>query len=130
MITAQWEFLQDVMHLIASIQDAGLIATGGDLWRNSDKLTCPLCQGKVDLQEMYVASGRSSTLKSLHLLRLAIDLNFFLPLEDGGVLLISSPQDIYTHIEPIGDAWESFNPLNRWGGRFRDYGHFERRQDG
>ncbi len=28
--------------------------------------------------------------------------------------------------KPLGDYWESLDPLNRWGGRFDDGNHFER----
>lgn len=70
----------------------------------------------------------SNTLSSLHLDRLAVDFNFFV---DG-----SLTYDFKT-IKPLGDYWESLDPLNRWGGDFNnndmqdgfvDVPHFERQK--
>ena len=104
LVNIQWEFLQDVVKLLSFIKDNDLIATGGELWRT------------VEQQRIYVKQGKSKTMNSLHLSRLAIDLNFF---SDGN--LIECPQ-------MVGDYWESLNVNNEWGGhwRFRDLGHFQR----
>lgn len=55
--------------------------------------------------------------KSMHKIRLAIDLNLFVEGEyitDGG-------HDKY---KVIGEYWESLDPFARWGGRFGDANHF------
>lgn len=68
----------------------------------------------------------SKTLKSLHMDRLAVDFNFFI----NGRLTY----DFY-EIKPLGDYWESLDPLNTWGGDFNkddikngfvDTPHFQR----
>jgi hypothetical protein len=59
-------------------------------------------------------------MQSNHLKRLAVDFNFFIK----GVLTYTDPL-----VEELGKYWESLDPLNRWGGHFRDFydaPHFER----
>lgn len=105
LITEQWAFLQDVAQLLHYASVKGYVLTGGELWRTAD-------------QEMLdVKAGRSHTMNSNHLRRLAIDLNYIV---DGE--LAPNPED-------MGQFWESLNPKNRWGGHFqtlKDFPHFER----
>lgn len=73
-------------------------------------------------QDKYVKDGKSKTMKSNHLKRLAVDFNFFI---DGN--LTYKKEDI----QELGDFWESLNPQNKWGGNytsFIDTPHFERMQ--
>jgi peptidoglycan L-alanyl-D-glutamate endopeptidase CwlK len=59
-------------------------------------------------------------MKSIHLKRCAIDLNFF---KDGKIIWDKAT------IEPLGIYWESLHSKNRWGGHFSnlvDCPHFER----
>ncbi|NBW52234.1 MAG: M15 family peptidase, partial [Betaproteobacteria bacterium] len=103
----QAAFLLDMCKLIQHATDQGFVVTGGELWRTPEQ------------QKVYVQTGRSKTLKSKHLDRLAIDLNIF---RDGKLCSVYE-------IEPLGDYWESLSPMNRWGGRFsklKDGPHFER----
>lgn len=58
---------------------------------------------------------------SVHLIRLAIDLNLF---RDGKYL--NKTED---H-EPLGLYWESLHPLSRWGGRFGDGNHYSLEHEG
>ena len=107
LIKHQQEFLLDVCKLVQYATEQGFVVTGGELWRSPEQ------------QKIYVQTGRSKTMKSKHLNRVAIDLNIF---KDGK---IASFKDA----EILGNYWESLNPLNRWGGRFRtlvDQPHFER----
>ena len=76
-------------------------------------------------QLIYVQSGKSKTMNSKHLKRLAVDFNFF---KDGNLTYD------WNVIKPLGDYWESLHPLNRWGGDwnnneekdgFIDTPHFE-----
>ncbi len=108
LIYEQHAFLQDVARLVIFADQAGFIVTGGELWRTPEQ------------QSIYVKTGRSKTMASNHLRRLAIDLNF---LKDGKLVWDVSA------IKPVGDYWESLHPKNRWGGNwknFKDVPHFER----
>jgi hypothetical protein len=103
-------FLSDVAKLIEFIlnTDNGMLITGGELFRTSEQ------------EQLYVNEGRSNTMNSNHLRRLAIDLNFI----QGGQIIYA--KDI---LQKYGDYWKSLNPTNRWGGEFStiyDPGHFER----
>lgn len=74
-------------------------------------------QRPVEMQEMYIRTGRSKTMNSMHLKRCAADLHFTL----NGVLC---------YPKELGDYWESLSPENQWGGNwksFKDAPHFERR---
>lgn len=55
------------------------------------------------------AENGTGIVNSLHLIRLALDLNLF---KDGVYLSRSSD-----HAE-LGEFWKSLHPLNRWGGDF------------
>lgn len=108
MVGEQAAFLLDVARLVQEATARGFVVTGGELWRT------------LEQQELYVKSGRSKTLASNHLRRLAIDLNFF----RGGQLV----GDVGS-LASLGAWWESLNPQNRWGGNFKtlvDTPHFER----
>jgi hypothetical protein len=102
----QWEFLKDVCLLIQFAERKGWKLTGGELWRPQE------------MQDIYVERGLSQTREGQHLKRLAIDLNLFV---DGKFM-----QKTEDHKE-LGEFWESIRPENRWGGRFNDGNHYERR---
>ena len=76
------------------------------------------------------ASKGSGISNSLHLKRLAIDLNLFLDTS------VDSDEDIYQtdseSYKPLGDYWKSLHPLNRWGGDFSkpDGNHFSMEHEG
>lgn len=116
LVAEQAAFLLDVCTLIAHATERGFVVTGGELAR------------PVEMQQLYVKTGRSKTMNSMHLKRCAIDLNFF---KDGKLVQTREA------IEPLGDYWEALNPKNRWGGSWRglveagksnfvDAPHFER----
>lgn len=70
----------------------------------------------IDQQKLYVQQGRSKTMNSYHLKKLAIDLHFT---KDG----------VLCYPKELGDYWESLNPVNQWGGNwnsFKDKPHFQR----
>jgi hypothetical protein len=114
LITEQHLFLLDVAKLIVEAQKQNFIVTGGELYRTAEQ------------QAIHVKAGRSKTMNSKHLQRLAIDLNFFTKGVDGTVQLT---YDIAV-LKPLGDFWESLSPgKNSWGGNwnsFKDVPHFER----
>ncbi len=108
MVAEQAAFLLDVCKLIQHANEQGWVITGGELYRTPEQ------------QAIHFKAGRSKTMNSVHLRRMAIDLNFF----RDGKLVWDREQ-----IAPLGKFWESLNPKNRWGGNFRslvDVPHFER----
>jgi len=107
----QAAFLLDAVKLIDYATKAGWMITGGELYRTAEQ------------QDIYIKTGRSKTARSNHLIRCAIDLNFF---KDGKLCLDKDK------LAPIGKYWEALHPKNRWGGtwRFVDIPHFERNVQG
>ena len=108
LVHEQAAFLLDACKLIQFAASQGFQVTGGELYRTQEQ------------QELHVRAGRSKTMNSNHLRRLAIDLNFI----QGGKLCYEAAK-----LEPIGAYWESLHPKNRWGGHFttfKDMPHFER----
>ena len=104
----QAEFLLDACKLIEYATQRGWTVTGGELFRTKEQ------------QEIYFKQGKSKTMQSNHLRRLAIDLNF-----------LRSGQPVWDKVAlaEIGAFWESLDPKNRWGGNFKslpDVPHFER----
>ncbi len=115
LVDEQAAFLLDMCKLIEKAKELDFVVTGGELFR------------PPEMQEIYVAQGRSQTMKSNHLRRCAVDLNFFKSRPDKSLELT---YDIPT-LKPLGDYWESLAPgKNSWGGNwssFKDVPHFERR---
>jgi hypothetical protein len=71
----------------------------------------------IEMQKIYVQTGRSKTMNSQHLKKCAQDYHFT---KDGKLC--------YPAV--LGEYWESLSPLNQWGGNwksFKDQPHFERR---
>ena len=90
----QMIFAQNVAKLIQYIFQQGYSCTLGEALRTQE------------MAEIYAKRG-TGIRNSLHLKKLAIDLNLF----KDGVLLTASQKH-----KPFGDYWESLNTLNRWGG--------------
>ena len=108
MVNEQAAFLLDMCRLIQHGTSLGFTITAGELYRTPEQ------------QEIYMKTGRSQTMNSLHLQRLAIDLNFF---RDGKLVYA---KDV---LAPLGAYWESLHPLNSWGGNGKklvDTPHFSR----
>lgn len=116
LVAEQAEFLVDFTKLLAEIYRQGFVATGGELERT------------LEQQKRYFEEGKSKTMNSMHLKRLAIDLHIF----KGGMLI-----DDHKVLKPLGDFWEALDAKNRWGGSWRgavergeshfiDSPHFER----
>lgn len=107
-VSEQAAFLLDVGKLVARATDLGFVVTAGELYRTPEQ------------QKIYVDTGRSRTMDSLHLQRRAVDLNFF---KDGKLVY---DRNI---LAPLGAYWESLNLLNSWGGngiKLVDTPHFSR----
>jgi len=110
-VREQAAFLLDLAKLIEYATAQGFVVTGGELYRTPEQ------------QQIYVKTGRSRTMNSLHLQRRAVDLNFF---KDGKLVY-----DKVT-LAPLGLFWESLHPLNSWGGngvKLVDVPHFSRGVD-
>lgn len=104
----QAAFLLDACKLIQYATEQGWTVTGGELFRTQAQ------------QEIYFKEGKSKTMQSNHLRRLAIDLNF---LKNG------QPVWDKAQLANLGAFWESLHSKNRWGGNFKslpDVPHFER----
>ena len=109
LVAEQAAFLLDVAKLINKATELGFVVTGGELARTPEQ------------QAIYVKTGRSKTMASIHLKRCAIDLNFF---KDNKLTY-----DIQA-LTPVGEYWQSLSPKNQWGGfwkSFKDVPHFERK---
>ncbi len=107
-VAEQAAFLLDVTRLINKATELGFVVTAGELYRTPEQ------------QEIYVKTGRSRTMNSLHIQRRAVDLNFFL----NGKLTYDKAT-----LAPLGAYWESLHPLNSWGGngvKLVDTPHFSR----
>lgn len=115
LVQEQWYFLKDVSSLINKAEELGLVLTAGEMFRTPEQ------------QEIYFKNGKSKTMNSNHLKRLAVDFNFFV----GGEV-------VYKHklINELAKYWETLSEKNRWGGNFdkdwskvdsfNDSPHFER----
>jgi hypothetical protein len=94
-VSEQASFLLDVARLIFRATELGFSVTAGELYRTPEQ------------QQIYVKTGRSRTMNSLHLQRRAVDLNFF---KDNQLCYDKAV------LAPLGAYWESLHPLNSWGG--------------
>lgn len=77
-------------------------------------------------QDRLVGIGASKTRRSNHLRSLAIDLLLFKEAEGRTWEYLTRSEEY----EQLGTHWESLHPLARWGGRFKDGGHFSLEHDG
>jgi hypothetical protein len=111
----QETFAKQVVQLLNKAWELGYAVRLGEVLR------------PLEMQQIYVNTGRSKTLDSQHIKKLAIDL----------VLLKDDLICTREQIKPLGDWWESLDPRNRWGGNWRglvdsgkshfvDAPHFER----
>lgn len=101
---------------------ADIVALTNYAWQLGFDVVYGEFQRPVEMQEIYVRTGRSKTRNSNHLKKLAGDLYFFW--RPTGELVLDE------RLKPIGDYWESLSPSNSWGGNwnsFKDLPHFERR---
>ena len=99
-------FARNIGKLINYIFAHGYQCTFGEAFRTKE-------------QALIDAKTCKGIKNSLHCYRLAVDINLF----QGGIY--DSKSESY---EQIGIYWESLNPKNRWGGRFKsrpDGNHFE-----
>lgn len=101
----QRQFMKCVNKLLTFIHEIGHEVTLGDGYRD------PRVHGEFGEKKSYSAS------KSVHKMRLAIDLNLWVL----GKYITDGEHPAWPE---IGEYWESLDPLARWGGRFDDANHF------
>lgn len=111
--TQQIIFTENIAKLILFAHSKGLKLTFGEAYRTREQ------------QLIYVQTGKSKTMNSNHLRRLAVDFNVF----KNGRLTYD-----WNVVKVLGDYWETLHPKNRWGGDwnknnikdgFIDTPHFE-----
>lgn len=108
-------FMQLLGQFLIWIHGSGYAVTGGELERS---------QAQADAN---AASGVGIS-NSLHLKRLAIDLNLFLRVEGQWEY-----QQLSEAYQPLGEKWKSMHELCRWGGDFQtrpDGNHFSLEHEG
>lgn len=110
LVQKQDEFAGMVALLIQQARSLGYQVSLGEAWRTPEQATANAVTGK-------------GTRDSLHISRLAIDLNLF----RNGVYL----QATGDHRE-LGEWWENLDPRCRWGGRFKrpDGNHYSFEHEG
>lgn len=106
----QIEFTHNAAVLIHYIFAQGHTCTFGETYRTPEQAF------------LYAKQGKGIR-NSLHIKRLAMDLNVF----DAMGNYLTDSKDY----EKFGVFWESLNPNNRWGGKFpkADGNHFERKAE-
>ena len=101
----QQHFTLMIADLICWSYGMGIELTFGEAWRTKEQ------------QEIYFKSGKSKTMDSKHLERLAVDFNVFIKGE------YRTDKASY---EALGNHWKSLDPNNKWGGDWGwDANHFE-----
>jgi hypothetical protein len=111
MSALQQEFAQSAAKLIQKAVELGLTVTLGEAWRTPQ-------------QAQWNADHGTGIAHSLHIERLAIDLNCF----KAGAYITDGAQ-----LAPLGEWWKSLGPNYRWGGDFHhlpDGNHFSLSPDG
>ena len=100
----QEEFSKDLAKLMFKAFELGYNIRMGEVLR------------PPEMQQLYIKTGRSKTMNSMHIKKCAADLHFT---QDG----------VICYPKILGDFWEQLNPLNQWGGNwksFKDLPHFQR----
>ena len=109
MVEKQARFVKTVAKFIEKATEMGYLFTFGEAWR-------------PPVTAQYYSNIGKGIKSSLHLVRLAVDLNAFY----DGKYLDGSERWHIPHLEKIGKLWESLDADSAWGGRFdkKDYNHY------
>ena len=113
----QQKFTNNIGYLILFAGFYGIDLTLGEAHRTRSQILLnyfgyKITKGGVLGLKLVKTRRLSKTLNSLHAERLAIDFNFFI---DGELTYD------YDKIKPLGEYWEKLDPLNRWGGNFKNF---------
>jgi hypothetical protein len=131
LVQRQMLFTNNIGKLIAFSNTVGIGLTFGEVYRTKEQ------------QAIYFKTGRSKTMNSRHILRLAVDLNMFV-LNDNGRMLFApniSQKQFRSDLliaKQLGDYWATLHVDNVWGSdwdrdgdllehSFQDPYHFEMR---
>ena len=111
----QQAFTYNISLLIQYAFENGFFLTFGEAYRT------------IEQQQIYFDSGRSKTMNSRHLQKLAVDFNIF---KDGRHLFAPgiSKEQYKCDLElarPMGEFWESLNIYNVWGGDWNRNGVYD-----
>lgn len=101
----QGRFALDISRFIKFAFDNDFILTFGEAYRTKEQ------------QEIHFKAGRSKTMNSKHMDRLAVDFNIF----KGGRMLFGDKQKMKEDLEaakPLGFYWMELSPNNTWGADF------------
>lgn len=112
LVPRQAQFSRDIAQLILFANEQGYDVTMGEVQR------------MIEMQAIYVRSGRSKTMNSMHLKKLAADLFFFKRESNGKRRFVQDKCEL----QQFGDYWESLTEGNVWGGNwqsFKDVPHFQ-----
>jgi hypothetical protein len=118
MVEKQALFLKTISEFILKANEEGYQLTAGEAER------------PPSVAQYYASVGKGIK-NSLHISRLAFDLNAFL----HGEYLDGSQRWHIPHLEKLGEMWEAMNPMCAWGGRFsgktaKDYNHYSFEHNG
>lgn len=102
-------------------------------FQNNYKVTVGEVFRTEEQHEFNIKAGKTKANRSLHMDRLAFDVNLFLDTNGDGKAEYVTDTAKY---KPLGDYWRSLHPHNRWGGdwdkdgdfkdeKFMDGNHFE-----
>jgi hypothetical protein len=109
-IEQRWLFLRALAHLTTEANDLGITFCVYTFHRTAEE------------QAQKLKEGKSQVKYSQHQDWLAVDI---FVLRNGEAVWKHVPGDEYSQ---LGEIWEAFHPLCRWGGRWRtlvDATHFE-----
>lgn len=106
----QQQFAQDSAKLIQFAASKGYAVTYGEVWRTPQ-------------QAQWNADHGIGIACSLHLERLAVDLNVFV----DGAWDQTNASGCY---KELGDFWKSLGPDHYWGGAWGDMDHYSISPDG
>jgi len=117
MVEKQARFARLVAEFIPKAYEMGYLLNFGEAWRPEI------------VAQMYAKMGKGIA-NSLHCLRLAVDLNAYFE----GKWLDASEDWHITHLDRLGQLWESLGEGCSWGGRFKspkqDYNHYSLMHNG
>lgn len=112
----QFTFAKNVIQLLTYAMARGWKFTLGEVLRPEE------------MQKIYLEEGKTTVEHSLHEDKLAIDINFFKPIQDHGFIVRYDLTYKKEDLQDFGDFWESLNSKNEWGGNwktFLDTPHFQ-----
>lgn len=124
-------FSYNTVLLYMRIFQLGCKFTYGEADRTKDQQYLYYKGLTIENGKLVQAPRRSWTMNSMHLDRLAIDLNIQTPNEKGEMVMDWGHTPY--HYE-LGKFWESLHPKNKWAvtnpdGSKKDLGHFEMQRD-